>query len=331
MFRGFANVWTIATAQRLRRDAPLAVTVAGERVVFFRDREGVARALLDRCPHRGVQLSLGAVRDGCLVCPFHGWSFAGDGAVCEVPYNPDARREQLGATVIPCEEHAGMLWIYTAPTVDGRAPAPLELPGVLADTALRHVVDEVVWRTHWTRAMENMLDWPHLPFVHATTIGREMRAGLRREARMDLTLTPTSSGVHSTIAIDGRAQPGGLDWVRPNMMVLHIDPPGRLFKNAVACVPVDEATTRLVLIGSRGFLRAAVLDPLFVWANRRIAAQDRAVVESSWPAEVPPGREERSVRTDRLTLMFRKHYHEHLRASAAEPPGRRALPVLDDD
>ncbi len=329
MFRDFANVWTVATAQRLPRDAPLAVTVAGERLVFFRDREGTARALLDRCPHRGARLSLGAVREGCITCPFHGWTFAGDGAVGEVPYNPDAKRERLGATAIPCEERAGMLWIYTAPLIEGHAPPPLVLPGVLADTSLRHVADEIVWSAHWTRAMENMLDTPHLPFVHATTIGREMRENLTRGARMDIELTPTDRGAHSHVTIDGVAQRGALDWATPNMMVLHIDPPGRVFKNAVACVPVDERTTRMVLIGSRSFLRARLFDPLFKWANRRIAAQDRAVVETSFPAEVPEASEERSVRTDRFTLHFRKHYFEQLKGSSAATPTRRALPVVD--
>ena len=32
---------------------PLPVRLAGERLVLFRDESGRARALIDRCPHRG--------------------------------------------------------------------------------------------------------------------------------------------------------------------------------------------------------------------------------------------------------------------------------------
>lgn len=42
MFEGFANVWTPVTlARRLKADKPLPVVLAGEKLVFFRGRDGV--------------------------------------------------------------------------------------------------------------------------------------------------------------------------------------------------------------------------------------------------------------------------------------------------
>ena len=36
----------------------------------------------DRCPHAGASLSGGFLDDGCVVCPWHQWSFSlGDGKV----------------------------------------------------------------------------------------------------------------------------------------------------------------------------------------------------------------------------------------------------------
>ncbi len=61
---------------------------------------------------------------------------------------------------------------------DDRAHATQKLPGARAAPSRRHVVDEVEWRTHGARALENLLVWPHLPFVPATAIGRESRASL---------------------------------------------------------------------------------------------------------------------------------------------------------
>ncbi|MEI6225433.1 MAG: Rieske 2Fe-2S domain-containing protein, partial [Deltaproteobacteria bacterium] len=76
LFRGFAGVWTpVLLSRKVKRD-PVGLRVAGEKVVVFRGRDGVPGALVDRCPHRGVALSLGRVEDdGCLACPFHGWRF----------------------------------------------------------------------------------------------------------------------------------------------------------------------------------------------------------------------------------------------------------------
>ncbi|WP_437732686.1 Rieske 2Fe-2S domain-containing protein [Sorangium sp. So ce1335] len=108
MFEGFANVWTpVALAADLRADRSLAVQVAGTPLVLLRDRDGKPSALLDRCPHRGVALSLGRVKDGCLECAFHGWQIEASGQVCHVPWNPDAKLSALRGVAFPARELAG--------------------------------------------------------------------------------------------------------------------------------------------------------------------------------------------------------------------------------
>ena len=58
---------------------------AARRSSLIRDR-GTAYALHDRCPHRGVPLSLGNQQfPGTLSCAYHGWTFGlGDGKLCAV-------------------------------------------------------------------------------------------------------------------------------------------------------------------------------------------------------------------------------------------------------
>lgn len=46
-----------------------------DRVCVVRRPDGDCVALLDRCPHRDVQLSRGTVKDGLLTCPGHFWRF----------------------------------------------------------------------------------------------------------------------------------------------------------------------------------------------------------------------------------------------------------------
>lgn len=324
MFKDFANVWTIVgLAQDVKRAAPLAMRVAGERVVFFRDASGNACALIDQCPHRGVALSLGRVENGVIECPFHGWRFDGAGCNRRVPWNPDAKRENLAAVALPCREAGGLLWLYTG--FDSK-----DEPQLSETLAPRHKValcaQSVRWNAHWTRVMENMLDSPHLPFVHRSTIGRDL-SNYVAESRLETRFEPTAYGGRISASVDGNPRAVNMDYRFPNVMELFIDPPGKVFRLMVACIPEDETTTRLWLLTARSFARSPLFDVAFRWMNRRIAREDQAIVESSLPAEAPPPAEEASVRTDAPTLAFRKIYRERLMGSFTSKPRAAAPPA----
>ncbi|MFZ6184433.1 Rieske 2Fe-2S domain-containing protein [Nannocystis pusilla] len=319
MFRGFANVWTIVGLGRdLKRRAPLPVQVAGERVVLFRDGEGRACALIDRCPHRGVRLSLGKVEGGCLECPFHGWRFAGDGSNQLVPWNPDARRERLGATPLPVRELGGLLWLYTAPGL--AAPSEPDVPDVLQRDGLSLSSFTMPFAVHWTRVMENSLDWPHLPFVHRRTLRDALP--LRPGSRLDIAWEDRSWGGRTSTTIDGVAQPITLDYRFPNTMHLHLPAGRRIFELLLTVLPVDDTTTHMIMVTIRDFLKSRLFDRYFASTSRKIGGEDRAVIETSLPMEVPPAGEERSVRTDEPTLRFRKLYRDRLMGSDAGEPDR---------
>lgn len=128
----------LKSAELSRR--PVSVRVAGRELVVFRGSSGRLGALADRCPHRGMRLGGGRVVDGCVVCPYHGWRWAPDGAG-QSPGNP---RLRPAAPCFDVVEREGAVWVKNAgvpaafPRFDvegwleiGRfrrvAPAPLEL------------------------------------------------------------------------------------------------------------------------------------------------------------------------------------------------------------
>lgn len=317
MFRGFARVWTPVLGSHQLRDEPVPVTLAGEKLVLFRGADGPA-ALLDRCPHRGVALSLGRVTDGCIECPFHGWRFDKAGRAAHVPWNPDARADRLSTLALPAMESGGVVWVYTAPGEERPEPPPLAR--MLADRR-RSVVYESLFQTHWTRAMENALDAPHLPYVHRWTIGAGVRSAAVRGGRMDTTFTPTGYGGRIDWSVDGDTsghRTGSLDFFAPNIMHLRFGneqgPPPQL----MAVVPVDARRTRMISILAPGFSFFRFLSGLF---GRRLLWEDQRVVESSDPPEIPEAGEDLSVRSDRATLAFRRFYDETLRSSGIEVPG----------
>jgi phenylpropionate dioxygenase-like ring-hydroxylating dioxygenase large terminal subunit len=313
MFKNFARQWTaIALTSEVGRGAPVGLMIAGERIVLFRDANGKAQALIDICPHRGVALSLGKVRDGCITCPFHGWRFDGTGACVKVPWDPDAKRDTLGATPVPVVEQAGLLWLYTHPgAMPDTGPA---IPTDLLRRDLRKSGFALDWHTHWTRAMENMLDFPHLPFVHTGTIGKSLRKPAEH-GRMDMILDETPFGYASRMQIDGKDEPGELDYHFPNIMVLHIPMPWRTLKLCIACVPIDDHRTRMIIVSMRNFLKLRMFDWIFRAMNNRVAREDKPILETSWPAEVPLHGQEQSVRLDKPTLYFRRLYRERIMGS----------------
>ena len=77
--------WYVAALGReLKAERPIQRIVYDFPLALFRDENGHPVAVLDRCLHRGAQLSEGRIERNerghhCLVCPYHGWTYNGDG------------------------------------------------------------------------------------------------------------------------------------------------------------------------------------------------------------------------------------------------------------
>ncbi|WP_052518532.1 aromatic ring-hydroxylating oxygenase subunit alpha [Archangium violaceum] len=326
---GFADVWTPVAMSKEVGKAPYALTLAGERLVLFRDPQGRVSALHDQCPHRGVKLSLGKVgKDGCLECPFHGWRFASGGACTHIPLNPmpEEKRRRFAATAFPVQERGGLIWVYTRPGVE--APEELSVPSVMEQRGIHVWHYAETWNAHWTRAMENMLDSPHLPFVHRRTIGGALARRMKPDSRMEMEVHLTPTGFRSSWTLDGVASDAYLDWLRPNGMSLRIPIPQRIMNLFMWCVPVDENHTRMMLVSTRDFLKLQPLAALLDHFNKRVLREDQAVVESSYPVESPQVSEERSVATDRATLAFRRWYLERKKRGPSEATALTGAPTL---
>src|SRR3546814_6524989 len=70
--------WAVARSEELKSDRPIGITCAGHAIALWREPDGTARAVEDRCPHRRVPVSLGCILpDGRLRCGYHGWTFDG--------------------------------------------------------------------------------------------------------------------------------------------------------------------------------------------------------------------------------------------------------------
>lgn len=94
---------------------------------LWRGADGVLHAHLDRCPHRGMPLSLGVVREERLHCPYHGWAFDGSGACRAIPAQPDLVPPRSIALPTPAvQEREGLVWldVGAVPPRSSREPPP---------------------------------------------------------------------------------------------------------------------------------------------------------------------------------------------------------------
>lgn len=97
----------VLRSQDLPRDRAVAVKIAGNEMALFRIGDGRIGAVEDRCVHRRMRLSLGKVRDGRVVCPYHGWSYCADGQ----GESPSTPRMHACITSFECAEAYGSIWI----------------------------------------------------------------------------------------------------------------------------------------------------------------------------------------------------------------------------
>jgi len=310
MFPLLPEQWTPAAPLAAIGDNPVALEVAGERLVAFRDSAGRWQALLDRCPHRGARLSRGTVmEDGSLRCPYHGWRFAGDGRCVRVPLNElnEKALARIRAVAVPVRALAGALWVFTGPAAPGEPVLPASLQG--PPEQFGTYVQE--WQAHWTRAVENFIDFAHPAYVHADTIGSYTQPYAEGGATAYSDVTPTEWGFSTRNGIGRRGGGFRLDWYRPNLSVLHFGY-GDEANLHVFSIPVDAQHTRVMTVR-----RLPEGTDAIAWSRRNasvdnpILSEDRAVVESQ-SGEVPDDDSEISVATDAPSIAFRRWYHHEL-------------------
>ena len=159
--------YPIVPADRLT-DAPLPFTLLGTNIVLFRDAAGRASALIDRCCHRTATLSKGWLDAGNIVCPYHGWTYAGDGRCVRIPQRPGGDPGKgIAVEAFRCTERYGIVWVaLEEPLRD----IP-ELPEY-DDPAYRRVFEFYEpWSAPGLRIMENSFDNAHFAFVHKASFG----------------------------------------------------------------------------------------------------------------------------------------------------------------
>jgi phenylpropionate dioxygenase-like ring-hydroxylating dioxygenase large terminal subunit len=183
----YAGAWD----HELTADNFLARKILGKNLLLYRKADASVTAILDRCSHRFAPLSLGRREGDCIRCMYHGLVFDGDGKCVEEPGRKGVSPNTDIPSYIAVERHK-LIWLWLG-------DAELADPDLIPDC---HQNDSPDWagrpgyatfNANYMLVLDNLLDFSHLSFVHANTLG-----GGRSIAESSPKVEKTDHGVKMT-------------------------------------------------------------------------------------------------------------------------------------
>lgn len=113
----------VALESQVPRGSSNPAMVDGQYVAVWRGAAERINVWENRCPHRGMPLSFGFVRENTLRCLYHGWTFTSDGRCESIPAHPDLTPPKtICAKSFHAKVRYGIVWANLAE----QASAPLQ-------------------------------------------------------------------------------------------------------------------------------------------------------------------------------------------------------------
>jgi phenylpropionate dioxygenase-like ring-hydroxylating dioxygenase large terminal subunit len=159
-----------------------AIDVVGMPILISRGADGVARAFVNMCSHRGAQLvdpGVGTARR--FACPYHNWTYNQEGDLVGVFKQDDFGQLDtscLGLTQLPIAERAGLIWVTLSPDskldFDAFFAGYDEMLEFCDFASLNHFGTRILAGPNWKISFDGYVDFYHLPILHKNTFGPDM-------------------------------------------------------------------------------------------------------------------------------------------------------------
>jgi len=298
----YINFWyPIARSTEVTAEKPLKVTLLTLPFVAFRDQSGQAHVLADTCVHRGGSLGAGLVKNDCVVCPYHGWEFSGDGKCQRIPSLGNDAKLPARAKVdsYPVQEKYGIVFAFLGDLPEAERPPLYDIEEYGQGTwkSQLYVLDV---KAYYERSMENGLDPIHNEFVHPLQ-GAPMMSPERQRQPVPVEDIPWGSKfyvpfgdklIHDTdlsrIKTGERLGAAGSWHQGPNQLVTWIDLTAtNSFHQYLFEAPVDEGSTRIFFVNMRNWLTEDKHDQRMEDVTLRIVHEDIRILEALNPVRTP--------------------------------------------
>ena len=183
--------YPVAYLDDLDKTKPTTFTLLEIDLVIWWDNNSQSwRAFADQCPHRLASLSEGRINEqGWLECPYHGWSFSGEGNCEHIPQQPETGQANLSkracATSYPTQTAQGLLFVYPGNAAKAnQVKVPIVEP--MEESAEEWVCLDLFRDLPYDALtlLENVIDVSHVPYTHHLTVSKRSNA-----APIDLSIT----------------------------------------------------------------------------------------------------------------------------------------------
>ncbi len=316
------NQWyAVLDAKEVKPGKLTGVTRFSEKLVFWRGEENKIGCIYDQCCHRGASIFAGKLCGNHPECPFHGFTYNTSGNVSCIPANGSKTPVAANFKVhsYTAKEAYGFIWVWYGERQE-------ELPEIPFFEELREGYSYSTfsenWEVHYTRAIENQLDVVHLPFVHASTIGKGNKTLVNgpvvtwKDDRMTFYVKNEKDRGQKPEKPDEIADYEALFSLQlqmPNLWQNRISDKVRI---VAAFAPVDEENTRIYLRFYQCFMRAPIVKQLInkmsIPMNKVIFHQDRKVVLTQQPRKSELIMGENLIQGDLPIIEYRKR-RDHLK------------------
>ncbi len=317
---GLANFWYAVEHSGLLTTQPRGIQLLGERYVLYRDDQGNAHALIDRCAHRGASLVNGWVEDNCIRCPYHGWAYNSEGRCTKIPADPAGTPIPAKARmdVLPIKEQCGFIWIFPGDRAQAGEQAIPDFPE-LGKPGWRSVQGEYRWSNNFSRVVEAGIDTSHAPFVHrpffpnrddASVHPIDVETGTNYvRTRVEMKPPKRLGLLKYIIKRERKFSSSTLTCYLPciNRIAIDFNWRGYQYIYFASNIPISETETLTKWIGVRNFLPYAWADGNSIKNTVDTYEEDKAVVETqpltrSWETQG----EELLLASDQLIVAYRK-------------------------
>jgi len=140
--------------------------ICGQHLVLFRTQSGEAKVLDAYCPHMGADMGIGSrVVGDSLECPFHKWTFDGEGKCTRIPYSEKVP-EFMKTRSWPVLEYHKLLCVYYH--AEGHQPPylPPRINEIDEGSFVYRGKYDAVIQMHIQEFAENSADFQHFEPLH---------------------------------------------------------------------------------------------------------------------------------------------------------------------
>ncbi len=148
----------------------IARSSAGTPLVVVRGLDGVVRAFINACRHRGMQVASGSGCSRAFVCPYHAWTYNLEGNLKHIPGQegfPGVDAKQHGLVEVSAREKGGIVYVMQR--------------GEITEDMLEDCLDyfspeqqmfeteEMVDEANWKILNETLMEGYHIKSLHRET------------------------------------------------------------------------------------------------------------------------------------------------------------------